>query len=371
MRKSISSLLKDSAPENGQVIDLFKFHNRADSVINDHGRGVFDYLSNHVDLNNEHNMVMMTRNDFNIHSLSDNYFNSIINLEKVNDIQRINKFFESVNKKLPTEGMFVGCVETKGSRKARILKKYPIGIAQIYYCFDFVFKRIFPKLPFTKKIYFFVTAGRNRVLSKTETFGRLYSCGFSVEHEQKVGNQLYFIARKKLEPFYDKKPSYGPICKLKRYGKDGKQINVYKFRTMHPYSEYLQEYIFSKNKLQSGGKFKNDYRVSSWGRFMRKYWIDELPMIWNLIRGDLKLIGVRPLSTQYFNLYSEELKEKRKKYKPGLVPPFYADLPKTLDEIMASEEKYLDNFEKSPILTDIKYFFLIFKTILFKKASSN
>jgi lipopolysaccharide/colanic/teichoic acid biosynthesis glycosyltransferase len=371
MRIPVSELLKKTDPGNGQVIDLYKYGKKVESVINEQGIGVFDFLSRHVDLNNEQNMVMMTRNDFNIQSLSDNYFKSIVNLAKVNEIQRINKFFASINQKLPNEGLFIGCVETKGARKKRILKKYPPVFGHVYYTFDFVFKRIFPKLPVTKKIYYFITAGRNRVLSKTETLGRLYSCGFSVEHDEWVGNKMFFVARKKLSPDFKHKPSFGIICKLKRYGKDGKTINVYKFRTMHPYAEYLQEYVFSRNQLQDGGKFKNDFRISSWGIFMRKYWIDELPMLWNLIRGDLKIIGVRPLSNQYFNLYSDHLKAKRKKFKPGLIPPFYADMPKTLEEIMVSEEKYLDAYSKNPLKTDVAYFFRIINTILFKRARSN
>lgn len=83
------------------------------------------------------------------------------------------------------------------------------------------------------------------------------------------------------------------------------------------------------------------------------------------------MVGVRPLSSQYFNLYSKELKEKRSKHKPGLIPPFYADLPKTLDEIMASEMHYLEEHEKHPIKTDIKYFLKAWQNILFKKARSN
>jgi len=104
---------------------------------------------------------------------------------------------------------------------------------------------------------------------------------------------------------------------------------------------------------------------------MRKYWIDELPMLINLIKGDMKLVGVRPLSKQYFNLYTPELQQKRTNYRPGLLPPFYADMPKTLDEIQASELRYLKQCETNGELrTDFKYFFLILKNILFNKARS-
>ncbi|KKN59227.1 hypothetical protein LCGC14_0543970, partial [marine sediment metagenome] len=143
---------------------------------------------------------------------------------------------------------------------------------------------------------------------------------------------------------------------------------VYKMRTMHPYAEYLQDYVYHKHDLQDGGKFNNDFRISSAGRIIRALWIDELPMLLNWIRGDLKLVGVRPISEHYFSLYSQVHQELRIKYKPGLVPPFYADLPKSLEEIEASEKKYLNAYDKHPFLTNWKYFWKAwFKILFFKK----
>jgi lipopolysaccharide/colanic/teichoic acid biosynthesis glycosyltransferase len=182
---------------------------------------------------------------------------------------------------------------------------------------------------------------------------------------------LYFVARKIQEPAYDYHPTYGPLVRLKRIGINGKTIYVYKIRTMHPYSEYLQDYVYKTSDLQDGGKFRNDFRVSTVGRIMRKLWIDEVPMLINLIRGDLKLVGVRPLSQQYFELYDEELRAKRIRVKPGLIPPFYADLPKTLEEIQASENRYLDTYLKHPFLTDFRYFWKALYNIVVKRARSN
>jgi len=104
---------------------------------------------------------------------------------------------------------------------------------------------------------------------------------------------------------------------------------------------------------------------------MRKYWIDELPMILNILKGEMKIVGVRPLSSHYFSLYSKELQEKRIKFKPGLLPPFYADMPQSMDEIQASEMKYLVACEKKgEFRTDMKYFLVILRNILIKKARS-
>ncbi|MCK7533930.1 MAG: sugar transferase [Marinilabiliales bacterium] len=140
---------------------------------------------------------------------------------------------------------------------------------------------------------------------------------------------------------------------------------------MHPYSEYIQDYIYQLYDLQAGGKFQNDFRITSWGSICRKIWIDELPMLINLMKGEMKIVGVRPLSQHYFALYNNEVKERRIKYKPGLLPPYYADLPSGLDEIQRSELAYLDSYDKSPFTTDIRYFWRSTGNIFFKRARSN
>ena len=160
------------------------------------------------------------------------------------------------------------------------------------------------------------------------------------------------------------------IVKLRRIGKNGDYIWVYKFRTMFAYSEYLQTYVYNNNNLQVGGKFRDDYRITDWGRWMRKSWFDELPMLINVVKGQLKLVGVRPLSEQYFELYDPELRDLRIKYKPGMLPPFYADMPETLEEIQESERKYLESYGKHPFRTDWKYFWNIVRTILFRHKRS-
>ena len=366
----INSYYQKAVPSSAKIRDIGKHHHVTETILNEFGVSVHEFISEYVTLEGDDSMVIMTNDTFNISSLSDNYFNSIINLKKINDTKYINKFFQAVNSKLPFGGIFIGCVETNDLRKKRIMHKYPVGIAQVYYGFDFIFKRIFPKLPVTKKIYFIITAGRNRAISQSETMGRLYSCGFGIISEMLVNNILYFVVKKINEPSNDPEPSYGPIYRMKRIGKDGKIIYVYKVRTMYAYSEYLQQYVYEKNALQEGGKFNNDFRISTVGKFFRRYWLDELPMLINLIKGDIKLVGVRPLSPHYLSLYTDELKEKRLHKKPGLIPPFYVDMPKTLDQIMESEMRYLEQYEKSPFKTDLKYFFKALNNILIRKARS-
>jgi lipopolysaccharide/colanic/teichoic acid biosynthesis glycosyltransferase len=340
-------------------------------VLNEVGQEVFEYIEKFVDLTAEETFVVSTTTIFNIEYHSSHKSHAIVNLRRVNDIRYLNKFFEAINAKLLEEGVFIGCAETKFLRKKRILAKYPPVINYLVYFLDFIIKRVFPKFPLLKKIYFFLTRGQNRVLTRAEILGRLYSCGFDVVDEVFINNIFYFVVKKVKEPVFDLNASYGPLVKLRRVGKDGKIIRVYKMRTMHPYAEYLQDYVYKMNNLEKGGKFKNDFRVSTVGKFMRTFWLDELPMFINLFKGDLKLVGVRPLSEHYFSLYSKELQEKRMKTKPGLIPPYYADMPKTLDEIMESELRYLDAYEKSPYLTDTRYFFKAVYNILIRKARSS
>lgn len=335
------------------------------------GGEVLGAITRFIDISLESTLVVSTNTRFNIDNQPSGIFRAIVNIKRINDSRYINKFFESVNVKLPKGGTFVCLAETKEQRKQRVLSKYPPVINYVVYTIDYIVKRVFPKFSLTKGIYFFLTRGQNRVISRAEILGRLFSCGFEVIDEFYAGKHFVAVSRKVKRPAYDMEATYGPLIKLKRVGKGGAIIRVFKMRTMHPYAEYLQDYVYRKHSLDEGGKFRNDFRVSTAGRIMRRLWIDELPMLVNLVRGDLKIVGVRPLSQQYFNLYTKELQEKRIKYKPGLIPPFYVDNPKTLEEIMASEMKYLNAYEKHPLLTDLKYFFLAIFNIVFRRYRSS
>ena len=168
--------------------------------------------------------------------------------------------------------------------------------------------------------------------------------------------------------YHDKK--YSILIKLPRTGKGGKRIYVYKFRRMQPYSEYLQDYVIECNGLDSDGTIKNDFRITKWGRFLRKYWLDELPMLINFFKGDLKLIGVRPLSDSMLSKYPKEFVSFRNQFKPGLIPPYYIDKPKSFEELIESERRYLLKYQKEPIKTDITYFLKFLKAVFLKGVRS-
>ncbi len=340
-------------------------------IVGESGEEAYQFIRSKVDIGSPETLIVSTITRFNILKQPSAHFTAIINLKVTNNIRHINKFIETVNNKLINGGNFIGCCETNAQRHNRIFSKFPFGLKHIIFFFDFIFQRVCPKIPILKNIYFFITKGRKRPISKAEILGRLVNCGFEIRLYKDIDNLLYFYVRKVRKPCYDDNPSYGPILKMKRIGKDGRLLNIYKLRTMHPYSEYLQEYIYKENNLQDGGKFKNDFRISPSGKLLRKFWLDELPMLINFLKGDIKLFGVRPLSQHYFSLYPEDFQKIRITYKPGLVPPFYCDLPKTFQEIIESEKKYLEKYDKHRFITDFRYFFKAVFNILFKKVRSN
>lgn len=348
------------------------------TILNEKGIEVLNFIEQYVLSDNHSSAILLDTTSYfdlkslrNHHGLFDGALQAVINIKRLNDVKFINKFLEESNEILDYGGLFIGHIETSLHRKMRILSKYPRPLNRIVYLIDFIVKRIFPKLQLTKKIYFFLTNGKNRVISEMELYGRLFSCGFELVDSKEVYGKLWIVGRKIAKPTFNREATYGPLIKLKRHGKDNNIIYVYKLRTMNPYSEYLQEYVASQKGLQKGGKFKDDPRVTTAGRFFRKFWLDEFPMFINVFKGEVKLIGVRPLSSHYLGLYPDKIRQLRAKTKPGLIPPFYADMPETLDEIIASEEAYVLSYLKNPISTDIKYFFKAAYNILIKRARSN
>ncbi len=329
------------------------------------------FISQYADLTDKQTFRFDSTEPANLDFADYDKLNCIVNYKRINDFRFINKFFEDINSRLDEGGFFFGCVETKEARKKRVLSKMPAPLNYCLYTVDFLYKRLLPKLPVVKRAYFAVTKGYNRVVTKPETLGRLVSCGFEVVDTYQAGYITWFAARKVSKPLFDMNPTYGAIVGLNRVGKDGKMIKVYKLRTMHPYSEYIQEYMYDANNLKKGGKIDSDDRITSWGRVLRKLWLDELPMLYNLMCGHVKLVGVRPLSRHYYSLYPEDMQQMRTRFRPGLIPPFYADMPVTLHEIIESERRYLQEYEKAPFRTDMRYFFRSMYNILFKKARSS
>lgn len=320
------------------------------------------------------NPLSQTIHTFNQQPQDDNkdYHPEIVTIAKrLNDIENINLTLVNLNKKLKKDDIIFLNAETQDSRTERIFSKFSKPVAAVYYIIDFIIKRIFPKWNPTRHITQYLTKGKNRVMSKAEIFGRIHACGFYIinHHLNKFNTE---IQAKKVQDVKEvPNNAYGIFMYLKRVGYQEKRFNVLKLRTMYCYSDFIQEVVYNQNSVAVGGKIKNDFRITKWGRFLRRFWIDELPMIYNWIKGDMKFVGVRPLSEHYFSLYPADMQKLRTSCKPGLVPPFYADMPKTFEEIIESEKKYLEAYFKNPFCTDLKYFLLAMKNIILKQARSS
>lgn len=286
------------------------------------------------------------------------------------EISDVSHFFSSAFEHIQQGGFLICRLETSELRKQRLLRELPQGIRYFYYTGDYLIHRVCSRVVLTRSLYRKLFTSL-RTISKAEVIGRLYHAGYTVNDVFDSQGSLIVIAQKSA-PENIKRPasSEGVLLKMWRIGKAGTPFSVYKFRTMHPYSEYVQEYLNQTSGLETSGKFKNDFRITTPGKWMRKFWIDEIPMVVNLVKGDLKLVGVRPLSKQYFSLYPKELQQERILHKPGLLPPYYADLPTNFGEILESEHKYLQAYSKAPLKTDLIYLVKISYNILWKQARS-
>lgn len=300
-------------------------------------------------------------------------YDAIFVQRPLHTIYELDVFLADCNRNLSDGGYLVCCCRTSSVKKLVIYSKYPKPLNKIYYGLHYLWHRVCPKIKVTKRLYFALTKGANRTFHRVEILGRMYHAGFEVVYENTAHGEFRVIARKVKEPITVGVPSSSPIAKLRRVGKNGKIITVYKFRTMYSYSEYLQEYVYQHRKLDDTGKFYRDYRVNAIGAFLRKTWLDELPMVINILKGEMKLVGVRPLSRQFFGLYSREMQELRIKTKPGLLPPLYfeTEQPNTLEEIQESERRYCEEYLKHPFRTDWKYFWGIVSNIILKHKHSH
>lgn len=344
--------------------------NNKEHIIEEIGVEGYNFYKEFINISSIKNLVISKNKVLSAYS-DFNGVENIILLNKVNNFRLINKQLEEVNAKLPLNGVLLGNFETFNARA----EKHPINkipfLSRIYFGFEFLFKRVFPKMPVLKKLYFFTTKGKNRLLSKAEALGRLVSCGFDILDVKEIDGIHYFAAKKVKEPVYDMNPSYGPLFKMKRVGKNGKIIGVYKLRTMHPYSEYLQDYVLKLNGYAESGKPADDFRLVPWGKVLRRYWIDELPQLINVFKGELKLVGARPVSQRYFQDIPEDLQKLRLAQKPGCVPPYVAlDRAGAVDSVLQAEKEYLEEKLKNPYTTDLKYFFKAIYNIVFKHKRS-
>lgn len=300
-------------------------------------------------------------------------YDAIVVQRPLHTIYEVDRFLADANQRLTQNGYLYCNSRTSAIKREIIKKQFPKAVAAVVYFFHYLWHCVCPKLRLTKKLYFLLSGGKNRTFHRVEILGRLYRAGFEVLNENTQHGEFRVLCRRAKDPITDDVPTGAPLIKLNRVGKDGKMIGVYKFRTMYAYSEYIQPYVYAYHNLDNSGKFANDFRVNFWGKVLRATWLDELPMMFNVLKGQMKLVGVRPLSRHYFSLYTPEMQQLRVKVKPGMLPPFYYEekTPETLEEIQESERRYTEAYLQHPFLTDWRYFWGILAKIVLKRRKSH
>lgn len=372
-KEKCDTFLTDRVMENDEVIPVPEEFLEMEKTTRDMDGGQIDEWFNSYRENLPDKVgILDTANPNDIVPMDFSNIEMLMIAHRFNDFRHLNTYFRFLNYKLTKGACIVLYGETSGMRRARIMSTHPPVLRKIACFFDYLWSRVFPKLIFTRWFYMWTTKGQNRNLPRVEILGRVCRAGFVIAGEFIRGDEYVAAAVKVSEPIEGDKPSYGPLVRLRRVGYKGELINIHKFRTMYSYSEYLQKYAYQRLGLQSGGKLKDDFRVNVWGKIFRPAFIDELPMLFDWLCRRVKLVGVRPLSRQYFGLYTPEMQELRIKVKPGLIPPFYYEkvIPVTLDDIQESEKRYIEAYLKAPFRTDCRYFFGSIFNIIFRHHHS-
>lgn len=165
--------------------------------------------------------------------------------------------------------------------------------------------------------------------------------------------------------------SPGPVIfKHQRVGKNHKVFNTYKFRTMVNDDRDIKD-ILGKKKYKEyleNHKVKDDPRVTPFGKILRKTSLDELPQIFNIIKGDMAIIGPRPITEEELVDYGEN-KEFLLKVRPGLTGFWTTNGRSNIDnEIRIKMELYY--VAKRSIWLDIKIFFKTFIVVISQKGAS-
>lgn len=142
----------------------------------------------------------------------------------------------------------------------------------------------------------------------------------------------------------------------KRVGKDGKVFDLYKFRTM------------TNQRDEDGKLLPDDQRLTSFGKKLRSTSLDELPELFNVLKGDMALIGPRPLLVKYLPLYNDE-QARRHEVRPGLTGYAQVNGRNTItwEDRLKLDVEYVDNVT---FLNDWKIIFKTIKTVFKREGIS-
>lgn len=159
-------------------------------------------------------------------------------------------------------------------------------------------------------------------------------------------------------------PGASPIFAQTRVGRDGKEFTFYKFRSMKPNAEKELDELLPYNEMEGPTfKIKDDPRITRVGRFIRKTSIDELPQLWNVLRGEMSLVGPRPGLPREVEQYDDYARQ-RLLITPGLtcywqIQPNRNDL--SFEEWVELDVKYI---KERSFRTDWKIIWATFGAVL-------
>ena len=165
----------------------------------------------------------------------------------------------------------------------------------------------------------------------------------------------------------------GPVLyKHKRIGKNGKEFTMYKFRTMYEGADKDLEKVLNTNeKLNSEWnatyKLQKDPRVTKFGKFLRKTSIDEIPQFINVLKGDMSIVGPRPITEKELERFGIA-KDKVLSMKPGITGYWatHGRTNTTYEERVKMEEKYVDEFS---LFLDFKIMLRTIITVIRKEGA--
>ena len=154
-----------------------------------------------------------------------------------------------------------------------------------------------------------------------------------------------------------------------RVGRNGRIFKFYKFRSMRVDAEEIKKDLMSQNQMQ-GGMFKieNDPRITKIGHFIRKTSLDELPQFWNVLKGDMSLVGTRPPTLDEYMKYTPEQK-RRLSFKPGITGLWQISGRSNntkFDDVVKLDVTYLDGWT---IWKDIEILLKTIKVVVMKDGA--
>lgn len=215
------------------------------------------------------------------------------------------------------------------------------------------------------------------IIEDSTRFGTLIRNSFSYESVKRASDFVIALsAITVLMPLFVvvalliKLTDFGPVFFVQtRIGRDGVPFSCLKFRSMRPNADQMKKELLSQSHHKDGRTFKiaKDPRITAFGRFIRKFSIDELPQLWNVVRGDMSLVGPRPSCPQEVAIYHRE-DWGRLQVKPGLTCIWQVvgrgDIP--FEQQVQLDLEYVEN---ASLMLDAKLLLMTVPAVLFARGA--